>query len=434
MEEEKSEKNNMEEGKKDATTDQQKQHQHHPLPSNNDIEAEETSTPKEFINEGKTLVEVNARVHLDNDDDNDNNNESSESRDSNSMNETNENENEATCTRSQDKNVEKEDKEEEKKEHEESMSLSLHNQASKSTDDDTNKKNSNANDESKEKEIDIEMNNNNDNDDSNDIDLTKPLKRPRTAYFVFQQEVRTQVLKDLVADGEGQRVNDVAKRIGKLWANLSNDEKGKYRDMAKVEKEQYEKHKQALEARGEHVDTTSPKSNSNGTSGDGNESSSKQFQLVLPVARIRKICRLDPEVKSMSKESTTLITKAAQCFIEKIAKETLSMAQLQQRSTLYPRDIAEVCSMKEMFFFLNEDMKDLIQEQNNEKKRKKDMKEVEKKRMASDDSNVDTSATGTNEESGLEEDEKKKKQKKNPASVITGIKPMTSYFTSAATK
>jgi DNA-directed RNA polymerase I subunit RPA43 len=95
-----------------------------------------------------------------------------------------------------------------------------------------------------------------------------------------------------------------------------------------------------------------------GTNADG-ETNNDDDAILFPVARIRKICKLDPDVKGISKESALLITKATELFCAKLGKECVIMAQMQNRRKLLPEDVVEVCSMKEAFMFLRSDLIDL---------------------------------------------------------------------------
>ena len=90
--------------------------------------------------------------------------------------------------------------------------------------------------------------------------------------------------------------------------------------------------------------------------------------LTLPIGRMRKICKLDPEVKGLTKEAVPLITKCAELFLSKLGQETVKVARLQNRRTLLPADVAQICTTREKFLFLREDVKDLMQAQLNEKK------------------------------------------------------------------
>lgn len=260
-------------------------------------------------------------------------------------------------------------------------------------------------DDSRENEETLDPKNTSDDKENEHIDLTKPLKKARTPYFIFQQEKRPQVVKEL---GNAKNVTTVAKKIGELWSNLSNDEKEVYHAKARAEKEQYEKHYNALLNAG--ISPSSSKNDSKNKTSSKNNINDNDF--VFPVSRIRKICRLDPDVKGMSKESTVLITKAAEYFLEKMASDTWSMTKMHQKRTIHAQDVLDICSLKEMFFFLREDIKDLIQEQKDDKKRKRDGK----KSLVMDD-NIDNG----------DDEQGKKKSKLN----MSGVKPLTSYFTTS---
>ena len=66
-----------------------------------------------------------------------------------------------------------------------------------------------------------------------------------------------------------------------------------------------------------------------------------------------------------------LIAKATELFCAKLGNECVTMAQIQNRRKLLLEDVIEVCSMKERFMFLKDDLKDLAKEQLQEIKRKK---------------------------------------------------------------
>mmetsp|Transcript_26868 Transcript_26868/g.32552 ORF Transcript_26868/g.32552 Transcript_26868/m.32552 type:complete len:134 (-) Transcript_26868:54-455(-) len=104
-------------------------------------------------------------------------------------------------------------------------------------------------------------------------------------------------------------------------------------------------------------------------------SATSDQDLKLPLARINKIAKLDPEVKKFTREALLLITKSAELFTEKLGRQSEGVAKVQNRRTLLPEDVMEVCSGgKEQFLFLREDIRDLvreqIQERNNNKKEK----------------------------------------------------------------
>ena len=211
-------------------------------------------------------------------------------------------------------------------------------------------------------------------DSVQDVHNLQPIKRARSAYFIFQSEKRAQIK----AENAGLSIGSIAKIIGKLWSELSPEEKNKYQEEAAKEKEEAAK---AKELRKEAGFT------------DVNNSSTQKGQLSFPVARIKKICRLDPEVKNLSKEAVQLITKAAEEFTMKLGKDAFAMAKMNSRKTILPDDVADVCSLREPFLFLNEDIRDLVKT--------------------------------------LAKEAKVIRREKSPSSInnsTVGVKPLTSYF------
>ena len=281
--------------------------------------------------------------------------------------------------------------------------------------------------------------------DDTEIDLTKPLKKARTAYFIFMQEKRSVVIKDLTngtssiesqnedekeeADKDNSPSNSssstntskasvtmVAKRIGELWSALSIEEKEGYHEKAKKEKEVYKKHYNALIKAG-----VSPSSimSSNSPQTTSNSEQKNENDMIFPLSRIRKICRLDPEVKGMSKESTILVTKALECFLGRMANDAWSMAKMHQKRTIHAQDVLDTCSLKETFFFLRDDIKDLIHEQKEDKKRKRELKK---------------SSLGPDYRKSSIEDDGQGKSKVSKTVDTIGVKPLTSYFATANNK
>lgn len=185
--------------------------------------------------------------------------------------------------------------------------------------------------------------------------LRPPLKRPRTAYFIFQGEMRPKV----IADYPSESIGSTARRIGQLWAALTPEQKDKYKVQSADERQKYNKAKSELGPGSSEKDNPLKRP------------IDEEGACILPLARIRKICRLDPEVRSISKEALLLVTKAAECFTQKLGSETIAMVQMQNRRTLLPADLLDVCSLKAPFYFLKDDIQDLIKEQSTDKKNKK---------------------------------------------------------------
>ena len=175
--------------------------------------------------------------------------------------------------------------------------------------------------------------------------LSKPVKRARTAYFIFTDEKRAQVQQE--HPGEG--VAAVAKALGQLWSTLSPDEKAFYQTKAQTEKDRVAQELAAWEAQAKALGLDVPKQ-------DWGDST------IFPHARIRKICKLDPDVKGLSKEALALVTKATEVFLVQLGQETVKVAQIQNRRKLLPQDLAQVCASRSVFGFLRDDMQDLVKQ------------------------------------------------------------------------
>jgi len=172
---------------------------------------------------------------------------------------------------------------------------------------------------------------------------SRPIKRARTGYFIFADERRPAIL----AKYPGQAMPVIARELGQAWGSLTEKEKGVYKEEAAREKERFA---QEIAENG-GIDTAAP------------QKVVDPIGLILPTSRIRKICKLDSDVQNLSKEATMLITKCAELAVAYLGQEAVKVAQIQNRRTLMPEDVAQVCTTREKFLFLREDIKDLVREQ-----------------------------------------------------------------------
>jgi DNA-directed RNA polymerase I subunit RPA43 len=143
-----------------------------------------------------------------------------------------------------------------------------------------------------------------------------------------------------------------------MWSSLSDEEKQPYQDRAAAERELVEHAVEAWKAAGGIVPELGRSAAMVGgkPGGTGGVSLSS---VDMPVARVKKICKLDPEVKNLTKEGLLMVTKAAELVLVKLGKECVKTAQIQNRRKLLPDDLAQVCSVREQFLFLREDIQDL---------------------------------------------------------------------------
>ena len=206
----------------------------------------------------------------------------------------------------------------------------------------------------------------------------------------------------------GEGVASQAKRIGAKWQLISPEDKERFQNMAANERKRVAAE---LEAYREQFGDDDIEDNNINSEDD----------LIFPVARIRRIAKLDPEVKTLSKEALQLVVKSAELALSKLGQETVKVARIQNRRTILPEDVAHVCAHREIFQFLKDDIKDLTKEMMNQKKDKL----LAAKSVGGDDGGGTGTTTTTTATS--------KKEAARVAAAV-GSKPLTSYFGVAATK
>ena len=201
-----------------------------------------------------------------------------------------------------------------------------------------------------------------------------PKPKKRTAYFIFADEQRGEARRLALeeaaaaasaADPSSQQqpppkvgVSDVAKVIGRLWSLLSPDGRKPYEEQSAVEKAAYNAWVVSAGADGDA-----------GGDDDGNDAIRGAFDFgdvlnpVFPITRVRKIAKLDPDVKNLSKEAQFAVSKATELFVRQLASEACAIASVQNRRKLVAGDIADACAVRERLGWLREDMADLVRMQ-----------------------------------------------------------------------
>jgi len=82
-----------------------------------------------------------------------------------------------------------------------------------------------------------------------------------------------------------------------------------------------------------------------------------EHKNMLPLARISKICKFDPEMNGISGEAAKLLTFATEIYVKLLAKEACRWAQNKSRKTIQKRDI-EKAIQKDWIFTILEDALD----------------------------------------------------------------------------
>lgn len=72
----------------------------------------------------------------------------------------------------------------------------------------------------------------------------------------------------------------------------------------------------------------------------------------LPMARIKNIIKMDPDVSIVSGDAVFLVTKATELFLETIAKETYAYTASNKRKTIAKKDLDLVINKVDCLCFL----------------------------------------------------------------------------------
>ncbi|KAL0234881.1 hypothetical protein GEMRC1_001466 [Eukaryota sp. GEM-RC1] len=74
----------------------------------------------------------------------------------------------------------------------------------------------------------------------------------------------------------------------------------------------------------------------------------------LPLARIKRIIKADPDVKNVASDAVNVMSYAAVLFAETLSKESFKYTSDAKRKTLQYVDVAKACKDIDQFDFLHE--------------------------------------------------------------------------------
>ena len=158
---------------------------------------------------------------------------------------------------------------------------------------------------------------------------SKKLKKNQSAFMIFCNTHR----EDVKQEQPGLSMTELTKVLAAKWRELEEVEKSRYAAIALDDKERY------LREFKEQLAQGISEAELRGTFHSNKDIPA--YETVIPIGRVRRTCKLDPDVKNISKEATVLVAKATEYFLAKIAEESFKMSSLSGRCTLKPDDIRE---------------------------------------------------------------------------------------------
>lgn len=163
------------------------------------------------------------------------------------------------------------------------------------------------------------------------------------AYLVFAGEMREPTKAELIAAGDAKPgMGDIAKRVGEKWKLLSEDEKAAYKTKAETINAENEREYAAKVASGEIVE------------GGEDDKDDAEPDLSLPLARVKRIMRLDKEVKNTAVDACRLVSRATELFVESLVEGAYHTMKQQKRKTVKHADVEHHVLRKPRLEFLHD--------------------------------------------------------------------------------
>eukprot|EP01033_Poteriospumella_lacustris_P003767 gene3767-2671_t len=168
-------------------------------------------------------------------------------------------------------------------------------------------------------------------------------RKPPSKWVLFLSEQRKTVQE---ANPE-LSMGEVTKHIANIYKDLPDSELQRLDSIVEEKKREYEEalaHNQQLDAE-------------EGIYGNSNQSSDipAKGKLLLPLARVKRIIKLDEEVKNVSKESVATIAKATELFIARLALRASTTARIRGGRTVNMNDLLHTIHSVRTFEFLDMD-------------------------------------------------------------------------------
>lgn len=164
----------------------------------------------------------------------------------------------------------------------------------------------------------------------------KKTKRNMSAFMFFSNAYRNMVKEQ----NPGFLVGDIARRLGELWKDVIPEERAKFEQMALEDKERYER--ELAENGGAALSKKK-------------DEVVQPYDTVIPLARVKRTVKLDPDVKNISKEATAAIAKATELFLEELAEQSYKISQTSGRRTVKTEDLRLAVNHLQQFEWLRDD-------------------------------------------------------------------------------
>lgn len=163
---------------------------------------------------------------------------------------------------------------------------------------------------------------------------SKKIKKPMSAWILFSVEYR----EKLHREQPHLNFKDLAQRLSERYKDLSAEERSYYDDLAKKDKLRYQQEMLSSVSR---TPTTNIVSES--------------MALILPLARVKKIMKMDPDVNNIQKNALLAVTKVTELFLQYMGTRAHHVALQRRAKSVKQSDVIQAIHSLDTLRFLRTD-------------------------------------------------------------------------------
>eukprot|EP01039_Chlorochromonas_danica_P002845 gene2845-3106_t len=163
-------------------------------------------------------------------------------------------------------------------------------------------------------------------------------KKPTSKWVLFLSEHRAQCSRE----NPDLSFAAITKLLAEQYKNISADESARLDQIVAKQKETW------LQYQSERAQDP-PRQEQEG------QTEEERGQLIFPLARVRKVVKMDPDVRNVSKEGAVALTKASELFLGYLAERSRAYASLRGGRSIQLDDLLQAIHTQQDLSFLTDD-------------------------------------------------------------------------------
>lgn len=187
------------------------------------------------------------------------------------------------------------------------------------------------------------------------INTSSTIRKPSTAWSLYCSEMRNSVSVNAVDTAALSSTSSTSrlKALAVTYRNLSETDRNRLEALSEVDKARYN-NEVALSQANNHANANANDNNNNNLEADV-ESEPTAGGIAIPLARVKRLCKVDPEVKNIGKEALVSMSKATELFIQYLAASAAKAAANRGVRTIREVDLLSCIHGDDSLTFLSLD-------------------------------------------------------------------------------